>query len=111
MSVKQREMFVPILPVNRTAESLRVGADPIFKFGDPFTVSDIGRVGDDTLQWILDHLTQEPGTRPEYSKFMFAVEDIDSLPDHESSYVNEELAAVVEQAYESGVDYLVFRDM
>lgn len=109
----KRPVHVPELRIHRTAESIaeRKGGWGLFKFGDPFKVSDIGRVGDDTLQHILDHLFREEGTQPRYAQYMFMLDDIVKLPKHESDYVNIEIQRLAEAGKECDVDAFVFRDM
>lgn len=113
MSDTRPSVQVPQLPHFRTAEDIAGGEDGcgLFKFGDPFKVSDIGRVGRDTLQWILDHCYNDPASRPKYAEWMFFIDDLKKLPSHESEFVNTEIKRIVDTGEECDVDAFVFRDM
>ena len=78
-----------------------------FKFGDPFLVSDVGRLSDDSLE----HILEECPTTDSHFRHLYSVESLGQSLPKASEYVRMELQALFDILSECDVEFFLLRQL
>lgn len=66
---------------------------------------EVGRIGDDTEDWIFEHCVKNKTT---WCKTLISIEDFEDIPKHNDEFVNKELAFILSIGKQNDAMYFIF---